>query len=307
MQPRRYGPFPYSPIHRRPPLRWPGGARVALWVNPNIEFFGLDDVMPGNVNERVAREHARVPHVRNWSLRDYGNRVGVWRLMETLSRHGIRASAALNSEVCDHHPEIIEEAMRLGWELMGHGITNAVRINEMNPESEREAIFAAVDRIERACGVRPVGWLGPGLAETWGTLEHLSAAGIRYVCDWVNDDQPYRMDIGTPPMVSIPYTLQANDVPAYYDLKCSVPEFERTIKAQFDTLYREGEASGRVMAIAVHPFVTGQPHRIGALEAALDHICSHEGVWLATAREIMAHYLEHAPPDHPGGTPLPHP
>ncbi|MEI6115369.1 MAG: polysaccharide deacetylase family protein [Burkholderiales bacterium] len=290
MQPQRYGPFEYVPIHRRPKLQWPGGARVALWVNPNIEFFGLDDVMPGTVNERVAREHARVPNVRNWSLRDYGNRVGVWRIMETLTRYGIRASAALNSELCIHHPEIIEEANRLGWELMGHGQTNALRLNEMSPEQEREAIFEALDRIEAACGTRPVGWLGPGLAETWNTLEYLSQAGIRYVCDWANDDQPYTMQIGSPPMVSLPYSVQTNDVPAYFDMKASVPEFERTLKAQFDTLYREGADSGRVMAIAVHPFLTGQPHRIGALDSALEYICSHEHVWLATGREIVDHY-----------------
>lgn len=130
MQTRSYGPFRYVPITRRPPLDWPNGARLALWVNPNIEYFGLDDVMPGNVNERVAREHAKIPNVRNWSVRDYGNRIGVWRLMEVLGRYGVRASAALNSEVCDHHPEIIEEAIRLGWELLGHGRTNAIRINE---------------------------------------------------------------------------------------------------------------------------------------------------------------------------------
>jgi peptidoglycan/xylan/chitin deacetylase (PgdA/CDA1 family) len=290
VEPRRYGPFRYVPIHKRPPLRWPGGKRLALWVNPNIEFFRLDDVMPGTVNERVAREHAKVPNVRNWSLRDYGNRVGVWRIMKVLERYGVRASAALNSEVCDHHPEVIEEARRLGWELMGHGETNALRINEMDAQRERESIFRALDRIEEASGTRPVGRLGPGLAETWDTLEHLSAAGIRYVCDWVNDDQPYTMQVGDPPMVSLPYSVQTNDVPAYFDMKCSVPEFERMLKAQFDVLHREGEASGRVMAIAVHPFVTGQPHRIGALDAALEHICSHEGVWLATGREIVEHY-----------------
>lgn len=290
MEVRRYGPFPYLPMRGRPALTWPHGARLALWVNPNIEFFGLDDVMPGNVNERIAREHARVPNVRNWSLRDYGNRVGVWRLMATLTRYGIRASAALNSEVCDHHPEIIDEARRLGWELMGHGRTNALRINEMDPQAERAAIREALDRIETAWGQRPVGWLGPGLAETWHTLDHLAEAGVRYVCDWVNDDQPYRMDIGDPPLVSLPYTLQANDVPAYFDMKCSVPEFERILRDQFDTLYREGEHSGRVMAIAVHPFVTGQPHRIGALDRALEYICSHPGVWLATGREIVEHY-----------------
>lgn len=301
MEPRRYGPFPYLPIHRRPKLAWPDGARVALWINPNIEYFALDDAMPGNVNERVARDHAKVPNVRNWSLRDYGNRVGVWRLMDVLTRHGMRASAALNSEVCKQHPEIIEEAVRLGWELMGHGQTNALRINEMDATRERDAIFDALDTIEKACGTRPVGWLGPGLAETWNTLDILHDAGIQYVCDWVNDDQPYPMDIGHPPMIALPYSLQANDVPAYFDMKCSVPEFERTLKEQFDVLYREGEGSGRVMAIAVHPFVTGQPHRIGALDRALEYICGHQGVWRATGREIVAHYRQLAPVHHPCG------
>jgi peptidoglycan/xylan/chitin deacetylase (PgdA/CDA1 family) len=292
MNPARYGPFRYVPIHRRSKLEWPNGARIAVWVNPNIEFFRLDDVMPGNVNERVPREHAKVPNVRNWSLRDYGNRVGVWRLMKVLASHGVRATTALNSEVCDHHPEIIEEALRLGWELMGHGQTNALRLNEASPERERDSIFATLDRIERASGVRPTGWLGPGLAETWRTLDYLSEAGIRYVCDWINDEQPYTMDVGNPPMVSLPYSVQTNDVPAYFDMKASVPEFERTLKAQFDTLYEESAESGRVMAIAVHPFVTGQPHRIGALDAALDHICSRPGVWLATGSEIVAHYQQ---------------
>jgi hypothetical protein len=139
MTPRCYGPLAYVPITRRPKLTWPGNARVALWVNPNIEFFGLDDVMPGNLNERVPREHARIPNVRNWAVRDYGNRVGIWRIIEVLTRYGIRASAALNSEVCDHHPEIIEEAGRLGWELIGHNQTNALRLTEMDEAQERGA------------------------------------------------------------------------------------------------------------------------------------------------------------------------
>jgi len=295
MKADRYGPFPYCPIVGRPRITWPENARVALWVNPNIEYFGLNDALPGNANERVPREHAKIPNVRNWSVRDYGNRVGVWRLMEVLSRYGIRASAALNSEVCDHHPQIIEEAVRLGWEFIGHNETNALRLNEMAPEQERNAISAALDRIARACGVRPIGWLGAGLAETWNTLEYLAEAGIRYVCDWVNDDQPYYFKIGEPPLVSLPYSVQTNDVPAYFEMKVSVPEFEMMLRRQFDTLYREGAESGRVMAIAVHPFVTGQPHRIGALDAALEYICSHAGVWKATGSEIVQHFVrQHA-------------
>src|SRR6266404_924727 len=173
MIPRRYGPLPYVPITRRPKLTWPGGARVALWVNPNIEFFGLDDVMPGNLNERVPREHAKIPSVRNWAVRDYGNRIGIWRIMEVLTRYGIRASAALNSEVCDHHPEIIEEAHRLGWELIGHNQTNALRLTKMDEAEERDAVRATIDGIEAASGKRPIGWLGAGLAETWNTLDYL--------------------------------------------------------------------------------------------------------------------------------------
>ena len=291
MNPTRTGPFKYIPINRRPKLAWPNGARVALWINPNVEFFGLDDVMPGNLNERVAREHAKVPNVRNWSLRDYGNRVGVWRLMEVLTRYGMRGSAALNSDVCLHHPEVIEEMMRLGWELLGHNQTNAMRLTEMAPEQERESIMITLDTIERVSGKRPVGWHGAGLAETWNTLEYLSAGGVRYVCDWVNDEQPYTMQVGQPPMVSLPYSLQCNDVPAYFDFKNSVPEFEATLKRQFDVLYRDSAESGRVMAIAVHPFVSGQPHRVVALERALEYICGHEGVWLATGWEIVQHYL----------------
>ena len=170
MTPRRYGPLAYVQISRRPPLAWPSGARVALWVNPNVEFFGLDDVMPSNLNDRVPRDQAKIPNVRNWAVRDYGNRIGIWRLMDVLSRYGIRASAALNSEVCDHHPEIIEEGGRLGWEWIGHNQTNALRLTEMHPAEERAAIRATIDRIEAASGTRSDGsapvWRRPGTRST---------------------------------------------------------------------------------------------------------------------------------------------
>jgi allantoinase len=141
---------------------------------------------------------------------------------------------------------------------------------------------------------RPASARSAGSAPGWpkpGTRSITLPTGIRYVCDWVNDDQPYLFEIGNPRLVSLPYSVQTNDVPAYFEMKVSVPEFEAMLRRQFDTLYREGETIPRVMAIAVHPFITRQPHRIGALDAALEYICSHAGVWRATGWEIVQRFL----------------
>jgi allantoinase len=290
MKPSPYGPFPYSPINRRPRFVLPGGARLALWVITNIEFFPLDRAMPGDANERPKGAEG-TPMVRHWAQRDYGNRVGVFRLMDVLSRRGIRSTVALNADVCDHHPEIIEDCLKLGWEFMGHNRTNVERLNEVPPEKERELIVDCLDRIARATGTRPVGWLGSGLQETWNTLDHLAEAGCLYVADWVNDDQPYLMDLGGRTLVSVPYSYETNDTAAIVRSRYTPLEFERMICDQFDVLWREGEQSARVMAICLHPYVTGQPHRVAALERALDHILAHDGVWKATGEEIARHYL----------------
>jgi hypothetical protein len=158
MTPAPYGPFPYSPINRRPRFALPGGARVALWVINNIEFFPLDRAMPGDANERP-KGNEGTPMVRHWAQRDYGNRVGVFRLMDVLSRRGIRSTVALNSDICDHHPEIIDDCLKLGWEFMGHNRTNVERLNEVPAEQERALIRQALDRIQRATGKRPLGWI----------------------------------------------------------------------------------------------------------------------------------------------------
>jgi peptidoglycan/xylan/chitin deacetylase (PgdA/CDA1 family) len=176
--------------------------------------------------------------------------------------------------------------------MMGHNITNVDRLNEVPAEQERALIKNALDRIERATGRRPVGWLGSGLQETWNTLDHLVAEGCIYVADWVNDDQPYLMDIGGKKLVSVPYSYEVNDTAAIVRSMYTPGEFERMIRDQFDVLWREGEHSSRVMAICLHPYVIGQPHRIGSLERALDHILRHDGVWLATGEEIARHFLE---------------
>jgi len=287
MKPAIYGPFPYSPIVERPPLAWPEAACVALWVIPNIEFFSLMEKVPAG----SGGPGTPVPDIPSWSARDYGNRVGVFRLMEVLDRHGIRATVALNSEVCAHHPQIIEHGRRRGWEWMGHCESNTRRLNEAPPGEEKGIIHRTLATIEKACGARPVGWLGSGLQETWDTLDVLAAEGCEYVCDWTNDDQPYVMSLdGGARMISVPYSHEINDKPAFERAHRTAEEFREMICRQFDVLYREGAQSGRVMAIALHPYLTGVPHRIDAFDAALAYICRHPRVWKATGCEIARHY-----------------
>ena len=287
MEPRDYGPFPFVPITRRPKIVWPNGAQLAVWVIPNIEFFSLKDGLAGHPFEGKGP----APSVRAWSQRDYGNRIGIWRIMEVLTKHGIRASPTVNSDVCVHHPEIIQECVKLGWELLGHNKKNSERLNAVPPEQERTLIKDAMAILEKTSGKRPVGWLGSALAETWNTLDHLIDEGCLYVADWVNDDQPYLMNVGDRQIVSIPYSYELNDSPHIYYRFGTADEFERMIKAQFDVLYREGAASGRVMAICLHPFMIGVPHRIDALDRAIKYIRSHDRVWFATGEEIVRHYL----------------
>lgn len=286
MEPRRYGPFKYVPVNRRPRISWPGGAHVALWVIPNIETFPLDEPVPGGTG--VA------PDVINWAPRDYGARVGVFRLMEVLDKHGVRGTAALNSEVCDDYPEIVADGVALGWEFMGHNQSNSRYLHVLGDDDGRRLVAESLDRIERACGARPKGWLSSGLQENWTTLDALVEAGCEYVADWVNDDQPYLMELDGGRLCSIPYSTEINDLPQCWRNGRTAEEFGDMIRRQFDTLYKESvdSGSGRVMAICLHPFVIGVPHRIGAFDDALAYIDGFDGVWKATGSEIVGHYLK---------------
>jgi allantoinase len=270
--------FPYTPIVDRPQIKWPGGARVAVWVVPNIEHFHFE-LGPG------------VPDVRNHSRRDYGNRVGVWRLMDTLTKHRIRGTVALNGEVVKYYPRIMEECAKLRWELMGHGMTNSSFVSGLTPEAETQVIASTRAAIE-SCGQKMRGWLGPGLTETFNTLDLLRAQDVEYVADWCNDDLPYAMNNG---LHSIPYTLELNDMPLFNNPSISIVDFERRIRDTFDTLYEEGAKNGRVMCIALHPFLIGAAHRIKYLDSALAYIASHEEVWLTTGSEIIDAYKAAVP------------
>jgi allantoinase len=297
MQPAPYGPFPFWPAPRRPRIEWPGGARVAFWVIPNIEFFDLRESMPDDANQRIPRAQAKIPFVYSWSHRDYGNRVAVWRVMEVMKKYGVRGTVALNSEICNEHPAIIEECLRLGWEFMGHGKTNAVRLNEMPLEEVPNAITDVVSTIEKSTGHPPRGWLSSGLAETWNTVDLLAEKGVKYVCDWVNDDQPYYMDANNgAKLLSMPYSWETNDCLIPMN-RWSTDEFEQICKRQFDVLYREGGETGKVMALCLHPFIIGVPHRIDTLDRVLSYITSHRDVWVTTGGEIYDYFTEKYPHD----------
>lgn len=279
-----HGRFPYSPIVDRPPIRWPNGARVAVWVIPNVEHFHFDTALPGSPDPGA------VPDVPGYAIRDYGNRVGIWRIMDVLDRYAIRATVALNAEVCDYEPRIIEAGNQRGWEWMGHGLSNSVRIPRLAESEERALIQDTVRRIEKGTGTHPSGWLGPGLGETVRTPDLLKSAGLEYVADWVNDDQPYAMQTTGGSLYSLPYSLDLNDKRIFETRGAPAIELRTMIVDQFDVLYREGEVSGRVMAIALHPYLTGTAHRIAQLDQALSYIHAHDQVWWATGREIVAAY-----------------
>jgi peptidoglycan/xylan/chitin deacetylase (PgdA/CDA1 family) len=283
--PAAHGRYDYSPIVDRPVLRWPNGARVALWVIPNIEHFRFN--LPSTSLASIGPLN---PDVRNYSWRDYGVRVGIFRMMEIMQRYGVRGTVALNSDVCHEYPRIIEEGKKLNWEWMGHGITNSVIINAQGESEERALIKQVVTTITKGVGKAPRGWLSPALSETVRTLDILAEHGIEYVGNWVNDDQPYPMRVRKGRMFSMPYSQELNDIPALLSLHQSPEGFGQMICDQFDVLYEDGAKTGRVMSICLHPFLIGHPHRSKYFDKALAHITSRQEVWLATGSEILDWY-----------------
>ena len=266
--------YAYTPAVERQAPHWPGGARVAVWVVPNIERYELT-APDGSID------------VPQFSRANYGNRVGVWRLMRVLDRFGIRGTVALNSAVCRHYPAIVEACVQRNCELMGHGITNSQSLSDLDPEGQRELIASALDEIRRSGGKPVRGWLGPGLRESPATLDLLEAARIVYTCDWVHDDLPVRFHNG---LLSIPYTTDANDIRMLCPPLFGALVWLALVKRAFDVLYAEGEHHPKVMCLALHPFIIGTPGRIGLLEEVLEHIADHADVWLTTGSEIVDAY-----------------
>ncbi|MFM9882329.1 MAG: polysaccharide deacetylase family protein [Burkholderiales bacterium] len=281
--------YDYLPYTKRPVIRWPNGARVAFWVAPNIEFYELDP--PKNPTRGSwARPH---PDVLNYSYRDYGNRVGFWRMLDVMNDSGVRGSVSLNVAVCDHHPEVIEACVKHGWELYSHGTYNTRYLFNLSEDQEREVIQDSIDTIKKHSGQKLDGWLAPALTYTDRTMDLITEMGLTYTCDLFHDDQPSPVKVKTGRLASIPYSLEMNDAIVYNVYNMSPEAYTQVLKRQFDRLYEEGAESGTVMCIPLHPYLIGLPYRIKPFEEALRYITRHDKVWLATGREIARHFLDH--------------
>lgn len=281
--------YDYLPYPGRPRIEWPGGARVAFWVAPNIEFYELKP--PKNPTRGAWARPA--PDVLNYSYRDYGNRSGFWRMLDVMKRHNVRGSVSLNVAVCDHHPEVIRACADNSWEFYSHGTYNTRYLFGMSEAEERAVIQDSIDTIRQHTGQSLDGWLAPALTYTDRTLDLVADMGLRYVCDLFHDDQPSPVKTASGRLSSIPYSLEMNDVIVYNVNLVQPRRYADILKRQFDRLYAEGETSGTVMCIPLHPYLVGHPYRIAAFEEALAYICGHEKVWLATGREIAQHFSDH--------------
>lgn len=284
---RRSERYDDSFITERKPFKWPGDNSLAVWFAPNVEVWQYDSAFGVGISPNPTNY---VPDVFNYAWREYGPRVGLWRLADVLDEAGVKATVALNSQVCDVYPKAVEEMKKRGWEFMGHGTTNSTTLAGLNLEQEREAIRGVLKTIEQATAKRPRGWLGAGLIETYNTLDILAEEGVNYCGDWNNDDQPYPMKVKSGKMFAIPYCNEINDIPLYIRKGYTGEQYLRSVVDQFDALYADSRKQPRVMGVPLHPMISGQPLRIKYLQRAIAHMKEHQGVWFATGSEIIDAY-----------------
>jgi len=278
----------YSAIVDRPPLKLPGGARVVFWTIVNLEVWDIGKPMARQVLAPPTGV-TQLPDVPNWSWHEYGMRVGVWRFFDLFKRLAVRPTLAINARVCEDYARVAEEARADRWEFMAHSYEQG----PIHAERDQPAMVArTLGILERFCGKRPLGWLGPGLTETLDTPEILAAAGVKYIGDWVYDDEPTEIRTANGPLVTLPYTLELNDIPMMIVQHHESDYLARRAIDQFDRLYAEGEQRAKIFALAIHPYISGQPHRIKYLEAIYDHARKFGGVAYWTGEEILDWYLQ---------------
>ena len=284
MKPRERAP--YSAIIDRAPLALPQGVRLVLWPIVNLEVWEIERPMARQVLPAPTGV-AVLPDVPNWSWHEYGMRVGVWRFFEAFDRVDAHVTLAINADVVDRYPRVAAAALERRWEFMGHSY---VQMPIHQVEDQRAMIRRSLDRLQAFTGKRPVGWLGPGLTETYDTPDFLAEAGVQYIGDWVWDDEPATIQTAHGPLVTLPYTVELNDIPMAMVQHHHADIFLKRACDQFDRLYQESASRAKILSFAIHPYITGVPHRIKYLEAFLAYACRHDGVAFWTGEEILDWY-----------------
>ena len=282
-----HGRYDYVPIDRRPDYDWPGGKRLAVYLGVNLEHFAFGEGAGAELAPAVEQ-----PDVLNYAWRDYGNRVGVWRMIELFDRLGMPCTALVNSEMYEVAPEVVAAFRDRGDEIAGHGRTNA-EMQGVFPEAEEARLIAeATGTVTRHEGRAPKGWLGPWISQSRGTPDLLQEAGYDYLLDWCHDDQPVWMETRNGRILSVPYPQELNDIPQIVGRKHEGREFADMIVDAFEVMLAESERRPLVMGIALHAYLMGQPHRFRHLEKALEYIRDKGGkrVWWTTAGAINDHY-----------------
>lgn len=277
-----HGRYAYSPIGKRPDYSWPGGARLAVYVGLNLEHFAFGEGLGAELAPGGPQ-----PDVLNYAWRDYGNRVGAWRLRDMFDALDMPLSVLANSAMYDHAPELVAAFAARGDEIVGHGRTNSERQSELGHKQEAALIDEATQVLTKAVGTPPKGWLSPWIAESHDTPDLLAKAGYGYTLNWCMDDQPIWMHTRAGRLLAVPYPQEVNDIPAIVARKDSAAQFADTIIDNFDERLEQSVAQPLVMGIALHPYLVGQPYRLRHLRRALSHICANrDSVWLTRSGDI---------------------
>ncbi len=299
---RRFGMdhehYDWSPLSTRGILRWPHNARLALsvvvtlehieWLPPEGSFQAAN--LAGGSAARPFPDYARISH------REYGHRVGIYRVLDALERHGIRPTVAMDALTASNYPYLVRHCLDRGCEIIGHGISVSRMITGNMPEQdERVYIRESLEALRLATGEAPAGWMGPEYGESERTPRLLGEAGIRYVCDWANDEQPYPLKVPSGELYALPVMLELDDVVAMAHRKVTIDRYGTMLREGFDRLYDDGTENGRALVLSLHPWLIGQPFRIGVLDEALDHMMRRRDVWAASGAEVVDWYRTHPP------------
>ena len=282
-----HGRYAYSAITARPDFDWPGGKRIAVYIGMNLECFAFGEGLGAELAPGGPQ-----PDVLNYAWRDYGNRVGAWRMLELFDRLGVPTTALVNSQLYEEAPGLVEAFRMRGDEIAGHGRTNAERQGVLDEAGERQLIEEATGAISAHEGSRPRGWLGPWISQSAVTPDLLQEAGYEYLLDWCHDDQPVWMQTRQGRILSVPYPQELNDIPQIVGRKREGSDFGDMICDAFDVMLEESARRPLVMGLALHGYLMGHPHRLKHLERALCHIADTGGdrVWWTTAGAISDHY-----------------